>query len=598
VDRPQRGAASRLASRRESVLRAREERDGWIASLAARLERGSLVVVSTSVPGREKYPPGLAAAFAGSLEDVFPAAACPAPIQRRTGSSGTSHGTPDSSATAPAFSSPGPRARRLEKAAAEPWTEIRCDALGPFQAWFVEQDPITCKIACTRAEPRQRLGRLLDLDVFGPGGTAVRREEVGQPARACLACAEPAWDCMAARRHAPEELRDAVERILDSALARRDRAKPQTRRATRELAGLARSLVWGARREIALTPKPGLVDRIDNGSHPDLSYSLMRRSCDLLALYLNELAEFLFLSGFVHRQGSRCQGSHPGSAASEEGEGRSEVDGDGRRRELLATAEVIGRAAEARMMAMIGSNAHRGYIFLSGLAVLSAWEAAGEGQNGWMRDPALLGERMSTWARIFFARADATAAGGGEGAGPGGAWRVPGRDGPRARSKAAVNEADACEQRPGAGDVLPGAQVRRQGVFLGIRGEVEGSLASVTRVAWPALRASVDAGEGWRTAAFRAMARLMEIVEDTTAIHRCGAAGLERIRQDGAALRKALQAGLDPVPLLAAWNEEYRRLGLTMGGVADCLALTLALERFRVAVERHEGRCRDRRGKV
>jgi len=94
------------------------------------------------------------------------------------------------------------------------------------------------------------------------------------------------------------------------------------------------------------------------------------------------------------------------------------------------------------------------------------------------------------------------------------------------------------------------------------------------------------------------MARLMEIVEDTTAIHRCGAAGLERIRQDGAALRKALQAGLDPVPLLAAWNEEYRRLGLTMGGVADCLALTLALERFRVAVERHEGRCRDRRGKV
>lgn len=33
MDRPQRGAASRLASRRESVLRAREERDGWIASL-------------------------------------------------------------------------------------------------------------------------------------------------------------------------------------------------------------------------------------------------------------------------------------------------------------------------------------------------------------------------------------------------------------------------------------------------------------------------------------------------------------------------------------------------------------------------------------
>jgi hypothetical protein len=30
--------------------------------------------------------------------------------------------------------------------------------------------------------------------------------------------------------------------------------------------------------------------------------------------------------------------------------------------------------------------------------------------------------------------------------------------------------------------------------------------------------------------------------------------------------------------MLAALNQEYCRLGLTMGGVADCIALTFALQ--------------------
>jgi triphosphoribosyl-dephospho-CoA synthase len=85
---------------------------------------------------------------------------------------------------------------------------------------------------------------------------------------------------------------------------------------------------------------------------------------------------------------------------------------------------------------------------------------------------------------------------------------------------------------------------------------------------------------GWDSgrAAFCAMAHLMQRVEDTTAVRRCGLEGLARLRADGRTLQRHLERGEAPEPLLAALNEEYRSLGLTMGGVADCLALVFALE--------------------
>jgi hypothetical protein len=67
-------------------------------------------------------------------------------------------------------------------------------------------------------------------------------------------------------------------------------------------------------------------------------------------------------------------------------------------------------------------------------------------------------------------------------------------------------------------------------------------------------------------------------VEDTTALHRCGLTGLDRVRRDGQVLRALLDKGSDPRPFLRHRNADYRRIGLTMGGVADCLALTFALQ--------------------
>jgi len=61
-------------------------------------------------------------------------------------------------------------------------------------------------------------------------------------------------------------------------------------------------------------------------------------------------------------------------------------------------------------------------------------------------------------------------------------------------------------------------------------------------------------------------------VEDTTALHRCGHAGLAALREDGARLDAALDAGAG-ADFLRGRSEAYRAMSLTMGGVADLLGV-------------------------
>jgi triphosphoribosyl-dephospho-CoA synthase len=285
----------------------------------------------------------------------------------------------------------------------------------------------------------------------------------------------------------------------------------------------------GARAEIELTPKPGLVDRHDNGSHPDLSYEKMMRSCELLGRYYEDLA------ARHHEAASRI--AAPDGQISE-----------GSFRALaLPSCVAAGREAEERMIASIGANAHRGYIFISGLVILAACDI--EARGGCVGRPSLdhLRKGIGGWARAFFARAPA--------------------------------EMDA-RDLPGGPDThdLPGGRVRARLEIGGIRAETESGLAVVIDDALPALRRAYDATGDRRAASYLAMARLMQTVEDTTAVRRCGIAGLARLRRDGAALERRLLEGEAPDEVLAQWNEEYRAIRLTMGGVADCLALTFAMD--------------------
>jgi len=110
----------------------------------------------------------------------------------------------------------------------------------------------------------------------------------------------------------------------------------------------------------------------------------------------------------------------------------------------------------------------------------------------------------------------------------------------------------------------------------GIVHEAMNGLPAIFDGALPAYLEAMKRHECKRIASFAMMGRLMQRVEDTTALHRCGALGLARIRRDGRRLEEMIEAGHDYLPFLRSINREYIRMNLTMGGVADMMGLSYA----------------------
>jgi triphosphoribosyl-dephospho-CoA synthase len=99
--------------------------------------------------------------------------------------------------------------------------------------------------------------------------------------------------------------------------------------------------------EVMLTPKPGLVDRLNTGSHTDLSVQLMLRSACCLAPYFSQMAQ-------------AAAGQPIGIP-------------------LRETVGNIGRQAECAMMAETsGINTHRGAIWALGLLSAAATAMSSE----------------------------------------------------------------------------------------------------------------------------------------------------------------------------------------------------------------------------
>jgi holo-ACP synthase CitX len=416
-----------LPALRRTILEAREAREAAVARACAAAH--AVVAVSVNIPGPDKCPPG---------------------------------------------------ARHLTRlaAAAAAGRELRAwpldgglDALGPWATFGTALPPAAAKRAAIDMETTLPAGRVLDIDVYDSTGSQTDRASLGLPARSCVICASPAAECMRVGRHTADDVGAAAAELL--------------------LRVLASALADGARTELDVTPKPGLVDRIDNGSHPDLSFEDMSRSVDLLPVYFDELLGL---------------GDPP----------------------ALSECIAAGQRAERRMVEAIGANAHKGYIFLAGLVLLAARTAA---------DPVTLRSGIATLAReVLGARAVRSAT------------TVPPSNGDRVRADYGVG---------------------------GIVRETLDGLPSVFERGLPALAS--HAGD---TSKHLLMATLMQTVEDTTAVHRCGPDGLARLRTDGLLLQRKIEGAEDYLPWLAALNDDYRRLGLTMGGVADCMALSFALDRW------------------
>ena len=128
-----------------------------------------------------------------------------------------------------------------------------------------------------------------------------------------------------------------------------------------ELERLAVCLGRGLRRELALTPKPGLVDLVDNGSHPDLSVSLMLASCARVEGFFLELAEKISSGAGLDEQ------------------------------------QTLGLQAEQSLLSEFATNTHKGAIFLGGLILNGA-------ARGSDLSPAMISKGIAASAQTFFKR--------------------------------------------------------------------------------------------------------------------------------------------------------------------------------------------------
>ncbi|MDO5299886.1 MAG: citrate lyase holo-[acyl-carrier protein] synthase [Clostridia bacterium] len=197
---------------------------------------------------------------------------------------------------------------------------------GPEAIYAVRGDAKELKRRLCALEDGTPMGRLLDIDVIAPYGEKIARTEIGFPARRCLLCGEEAPVCARSRAHGVEELFARAHALI---------------RAHFEEA-FARCVGQNAQRallcEVAVTPKPGLVDRQNAGAHEDMDVFTFIDSACALRGYFEQCAH----AGLAHRNGDAGA--------------------------CFDSLRVPGLLAEADMRAATGGvNTHKGAIFSLGV---------------------------------------------------------------------------------------------------------------------------------------------------------------------------------------------------------------------------------------
>ena len=156
---------------RSELLAARDAREALIGSLQAETA-AVLLFVSTAIPGPEKHPPGAQALLDWSIARLYD---------------------------------------RIDDCRL---LVTESDTLGPYVALAVNKQAAAAKHVCIGIENEHPPARLLDLDVYAANGARLGRADVGAPARSCLACGEPAFDCIRTNRHTLESLLERVDTLL------------------------------------------------------------------------------------------------------------------------------------------------------------------------------------------------------------------------------------------------------------------------------------------------------------------------------------------------------------------------------------------------
>ena len=196
-----------------------------------------------------------------------------------------------------------------------------CEAM-----YVVDMDALALKRLCVAIEDDTPLGRLFDMDVLDSDGRKLDRELAGGGSRDCIVCGAPGRGCASRRSHSVPQLQQAANAILSDHFARED---------ARRIGALA---VQSLLDEVCTTPKPGLVDRRNSGSHRDMDFFTFQASAAALWPYFARCAEI----GMDTRQESP--------------------------EETFSCLRFPGKLAEGTMLRATGGvNTHKGAIFSMGI---------------------------------------------------------------------------------------------------------------------------------------------------------------------------------------------------------------------------------------
>jgi holo-ACP synthase/triphosphoribosyl-dephospho-CoA synthase len=196
---------------------------------------------------------------------------------------------------------------------------------GPEILYALSGNPRELKMLMIPLEETHPLGRLFDIDILDRDGRILEGRELRGRERACLICGGPVRRCARERTHSAEDLSRRAFEIMD-AYFREQYSCALAAKAVRSLIA-----------EVCVSPKPGLVDRIDSGAHGDMDLFTFINSACALFPYFKQLT--LSAAGF---QGAPT--------------------------ELLRSVRYQGFLAEDAMFAATGGvNTHRGAIFSLGV---------------------------------------------------------------------------------------------------------------------------------------------------------------------------------------------------------------------------------------
>lgn len=188
--------------------------------------------------------------------------------------------------------------------------------------------PEEIKTYLLEQEEHHPLGRLFDFDVLRTDGSKLSRQELGFPERTCLLCGNPAFLCGRSRTHSAQELLAKEIELMENFFISR---------LSNHIGLLMQKALFY---EVNTSLKPGLVDRLHNGSHKDMGLSTFINSAYSLSNYFCQCV----------KEGLSCDCSKKDLPL------------------LFQKLRSIGKQAEKTMLfATQGINTHKGIIFSGGI---------------------------------------------------------------------------------------------------------------------------------------------------------------------------------------------------------------------------------------